>query len=94
MTKYLIVAEVREYMSLLMKEEITFSRFVEMLNERQAATKWQQGKPPVNKWVIVHTPNCKYPACAAYWNGLNWVDDEKRVIENVTHWAEVVTPPN
>jgi hypothetical protein len=53
---------------------------------------WRTDNPEINKWVIVYSPNCKYPACAAYWNGTKWKDDEMREIYNVEFWAEVITP--
>lgn len=43
--------------------------------------------PEHNKYVLVKTPFCKYPAAVAYWNGVDWIDTtDKCKIMNVEWW--------
>lgn len=48
--------------------------------------------PEKDKWVIVHTPFCKYLFCSALFNGGNWIDSERTIIYNVQHWTTLKEP--
>ena len=47
----------------------------------------EESLPERNKYVLVKTPFCKYPAAVAYWNGIDWIDTtDKCKIMNVEWW--------
>lgn len=46
--------------------------------------------PPINEYVLVKTPYCKYPATVAYYNGIKWLAaDDKCEIFNIEEWLSL-----
>lgn len=46
--------------------------------------------PELNKYVLVHTPFCKYKCAVAFWNGVEWRSaDDKENVWNINYWQEL-----
>ena len=52
----------------------------------------EQVMPMRYKYVLVETLYCKYPFCAAFYNGVDWISADDGVVLNVQFWAYVQTP--
>lgn len=56
-------------------------------------TKWQNvnfSMPQSHKYVLIHTPYCKYKCSVGFWNGVEWKSaDNGDIISNVELWQEL-----
>lgn len=51
-------------------------------------------QPELNKYVLVHTPHCKYKCSVAFFNGIDWRSaDERETVWNVNFWMELPSEP-
>lgn len=71
---------------------------VKMANGNLAAVSgWvasEHNKPAKNKYVLGHTPFCKYKCAVVFWNGIDWKSaDDKSIVWNIDFWQELPNPP-
>jgi hypothetical protein len=53
----------------------------------------QEKKPERNKYVLVETKYCRYPATVAFWSGLYFRDVNDGKIMNAKNWCEISQVP-